>query len=81
MRVFLYGFMAIALWLSAPAAADVYRCEDPQQGIVYQQTPCPEPEEEAAEETEAEASEEPAEPRARSVVRRDQDVADVVAAA
>ena len=73
--------MAISLWLSAPAEADVYRCEDPQQGIVYQQTPCPEPEEEATEEAEAEVSEEPAEPRARPVVGRDQDVADVVAAA
>ena len=48
MRMFLYGFMAIALWISASAEADVYRCENPELGIVYQQTPCPEAEEEPA---------------------------------
>lgn len=59
----------------------MYRCEDPEQGIIYQQTPCPEekedeaPAEEEAEEPGAEA------PRTRTVVGRDQDVADVVAAA
>lgn len=79
--MFLYGFVAIALWVSAPARGDVYRCEDPGQGIVYQQTPCPEPEEEATEEAEPEVSEAPEESPTRPVVRRDQDVADVVAAA
>ena len=73
--------MAIALWICAPAEADVFRCEDPEQGIIYQQTPCPEKKEdegatdEAAEEPSAEAL------RARAVVGRDQDVAEVVAAA
>ena len=55
----------------------MFRCEDPAQGIVYQQTPCPVPEEEAEEEVREQAEQ----PRARPVVRRDQDVADVVAAA
>ncbi len=84
MRTFLYGFVAIALWISAPAEAEVFRCEDPELGIVYQQTPCPEPAEEGQEEAEP-AAEEAAEPRAeaprgRAVVGRDQSVADVVAA-
>lgn len=78
--------MAIGLWISTSAEADVYRCEDPKQGIVYQQTPCPEPEEEATEEVEQLADEavpEAAEeaPRARMVVGRDESVEDVVAAA
>ncbi len=74
--------MAIAIWISTPAEADVYRCEDPEQGIVYQQTPCPEEENEdegAADEEAAESSDEA--PPARTVVGRDQNVADVVAAA
>ena len=80
--------MAIALWLSASAEADVYRCENPELGIVYQQTPCPEAAEEPAAEAEAEAEPEDAvaaeavaEPRARTVVGRDERVEDVVAAA
>ncbi len=78
--------MAIGLWISAPAEADVYRCEDPEQGIIYQQTPCPEPKEESqdeAENTADEAAEQAPEeaPRARMVVGRDQNVEDVVAAA
>ena len=86
MRVFLYGFVAIALWISAPADADVYRCEDPQQGIVYQQTPCPEPEEEgqeATEDTADEVAQEQTEEAAvtRRVVGRDESVEDVMAAA
>jgi hypothetical protein len=86
MRLFLYGFVAIALWTSAPAKADVYRCEDPDHGITYQQTPCPEPEEEATEEAENTADEPLAEtpeeaPQERMVVGRDQSVEDVVAAA
>ena len=51
MRVFLYGFVAIAVLLgSMQAKADIYRCEDPETGIVYQETPCPEPKVEEAEE-------------------------------
>ena len=78
--------MAIGLWVCAPAEADVYRCEDPEQGIVYQQTPCPEPKEESQEEpenpTDEAAAESPEEaPRERMVVGRDQSVEDVVAAA
>ena len=75
--MFPYGFVAIALWICAPAEAEVYRCEDPAQGIVYQQTPCPEPEEEA----ETEVRERAEQPRARPVVGRDENVADVVAEA
>ncbi|MDJ0812259.1 MAG: DUF4124 domain-containing protein [Woeseiaceae bacterium] len=76
--------MAIALWLCAPAQAEVYKCEDPELGVTYQQTPCPEPKAEEVSEP-AEAEEEVAEPAAepaerRSVVRRDQSVEDVVAA-
>ena len=56
MRVFLYGFMAIAALLgSTDAKADIFKCEDPQGGIVYQETPCPEPEEEPAQEAAAAA--------------------------
>jgi hypothetical protein len=81
MRVFLYGFVTIAVWICAPAEADVYRCEDPAQGVTYQQTPCPEPEEkveEAADKTSGELADER---RTRPVVGRDQNVADIVAAA
>jgi hypothetical protein len=50
MRVFLYGFVTIALsMLCVEATADVFRCESPENGIVYQQTPCPEPEPDEAE--------------------------------
>lgn len=73
--------MTIALWICAPAEADVYRCDDPDQGIIYQQTPCPEKEEdEGATEEEPEAPSAEA-PRTRAVVGRNQDVAEVVAAA
>ncbi len=52
MRVFIYGFMAIAALLgSTVASAEIYRCEDPEAGIVYQETPCPEPKVEEAEES------------------------------
>ena len=82
MRVFLYGFMAIALWAGAPAQADVYRCETPEQGIIYQQTPCPEPEAADQDAADAEAQETQAEEsRARMVVGRNERVEDVVAAA
>ena len=82
MRMFLYGFVAIALWLCAPAQAEVYKCEDPEMGVTYQQTPCPEPEpEEASDATEGDAAEPAAETaERRPVVRRDQAVEDVVAA-
>jgi hypothetical protein len=53
MRMFLYGFVAIAPLLgSMDANADIYKCADPEGGIVYQETPCPEP---RAEESEAPA--------------------------
>ena len=89
MRLFIYGFVAIGLWFASSAEADVYRCEDPEQGIIFQQTPCPEPESEepadasAADPAAAEGSEESAAaptPQSRATVRRGQDVADVVAA-
>jgi hypothetical protein len=44
MRMFIYGYMAIGLSLAFTAEAEVFRCEDPEQGIVFQQTPCAEPE-------------------------------------
>ena len=78
MRVFLYGFVAIAVGFCASAKADVYRCEDPEQGVIYQQTPCPEPEQKAEEATD-EGSGEPT--TERPVVRRNENVADIVAAA
>lgn len=69
------------MWAGAPAQADVFRCEDPEQGIVYQQTPCPEPEAENEDAADEEAPEEQAEaPRTRTIVGRHQSVADVVAA-
>jgi hypothetical protein len=56
MRVFLYGIVAIAaLFGSMDAKADIYKCEDPQGGIVYQETPCPEPDKELVEEAAAAA--------------------------
>ena len=84
MRMFIYGFMAIGLWFACSAQAEVYRCEDPEQGVIFQQTPCPEPEV-AEKEEQAEANEEstpapaPAQ-QGRPTVGRNQSVADVVAA-
>ena len=82
MRIFLYGVLAIGLLLAAgPAVAEVYKCEDPEGGIVFQQTPCPEPAPEADEadsaRTEDTAPAAPAEQR--RAVGRDESVADVVA--
>lgn len=81
MRMFLYGFMAIGLW-SAVNAQEVYRCEDPEQGIIFQQTPCPEPkvvEKDEADETEQDPASAPS-PRGRPVVGRNQSVEEVMAA-
>ncbi|NIL93940.1 MAG: hypothetical protein GTO71_05750 [Woeseiaceae bacterium] len=83
MRMFLYGVIATGLW-SAVTAQEVYRCEDPEQGIVFQQTPCPEPEvveqEKAVEaETREEAAPVPTRQR-RPVVGRNQSVEEIVAA-
>ena len=74
--------MAIGLSLSAAAEADVYRCEDPEQGVIYQQTPCPEPEpEEGTDAVDAAAEETPAEPSSRrKVVGRHEAVEDIIAA-
>ena len=86
MRMFLYGFVAIGLW-SAGNAQEVYRCEDPEQGIIFQQTPCPEPEPEvpeATEEVQLTETEEEAAPaptrQDRPSVGRNQSVEEVVAA-
>jgi hypothetical protein len=83
MRMFLYGFVAIAAWFALAAKADVYRCETPGQGIVYQQTPCPQPEpEETSDAAQADADDDAAETAPpRAVVGRDEAVEDVVAAA
>ena len=52
MRMFLYGFVAIAALLgSMDAKAEIYKCEDPEGGIVFQETPCPEPKVEEPDET------------------------------
>lgn len=75
--------MAIALWVCAPARAEVYKCEDPEQGVIYQQTPCPEPEAEEAADAEPLADEDEPAPRPttqRKVVGRHQSVEDVIAA-
>lgn len=82
MRMFVYGFMAIGLWFAYSAQADVYRCEDPEQGIIFQQTPCPEPEAEITDESSprGEESAPDASQQGRPVVGRDENVADVVAA-
>ena len=87
MRLFIYGFVAIGLGCANSAVAEVYRCEDPDQGIIFQQTPCPEPvvEEQADEAAEMvddaapEAAAEPPQPTRRKV-SQGQDVADVIAA-
>lgn len=85
MRMFIYGFMTIGLWVADSAQAEVYRCEDPEQGVVFQQTPCPEPEAgdeaDGARDPEEAATEAPeaAFASSRPVVGRDEDVADVVA--
>lgn len=74
--------MAISLWVCAPARAEVFKCEDPEQGVTYQQTPCPEPEpDQTANAAQAEPVE-PAErqPATRKVVGRHQSVDDIVAA-
>lgn len=78
MRMFLYGFVAIVLSiLCTGAQAEVFRCESPENGIVYQQTPCPEPEPEPEEQDDAERvaqdssagpAEEPAPERPRAEV-------------
>ena len=71
MRVFLYGFVAIAgLLCRDGSGAEIFRCEDPEGGVVFQQTPCPEPEPEEPEPDEEVADEAPvmayeAEPAAR----------------
>jgi hypothetical protein len=63
MRIFLYGFVAIALaTIGAQAAAEVFRCESPENGIVYQQTPCPAPEPDEPEPQEGASEAEEAEP-------------------
>jgi len=70
MRVFIYGFMAIAALLgSTDANAEIYRCEDPDGGTVYQETPCPPPKVEETEDAVESVAEgdattaEPAQPR------------------
>ena len=83
MRMFLYGFIAIGLW-STVTAQEVYRCEDPEEGITFQQTPCPEPKAEEKEEAaEADVSEKAAPVptrQSRRVVGPNQSIEDIVAA-
>ena len=72
MRMFLYGFVTIAMLLGGVGAdADIYRCEDPEAGIIYQETPCPAPKvEEAEEPDDAAETNGPATPAAESQPRR-----------
>lgn len=74
--------MTIALWVCAPARAEVYKCDDPGQGVIYQQTPCPEPEPEETSDAAQADEDEPAaqQPAQRQVVGRHQAVEDVIAA-
>jgi hypothetical protein len=79
MRVFLYGFVAItALLGSADAGAEIFRCEDPEDGIVYQEVPCPEPKAEEADDVDSQAV--PATPAQPRRLARGQSVEDSVAA-
>jgi hypothetical protein len=81
--MFIYGYMAIGLSLALTAEAEVFRCEDPEQGIVFQQTPCPEPEPEPVEQEDAAESgkEEAAKaaPTGRPRLGEGDDVAEVLA--
>ncbi len=44
MRSFIYGMVTTTLLLAATdARAEVFRCTDTDGGVIYQQTPCPEP--------------------------------------
>jgi hypothetical protein len=76
--------MAIAALLgSTDANAEIYRCEDPEGGIVYQATPCPEPKAEEPDEAPAAESEgeaTPAEPTRPRRLARGQSVEESVAA-
>jgi hypothetical protein len=82
MRAFLYGFVAIAALLGGrDASADIFRCEDPEGGLVYQGTPCPEPAPQAAGDDAGNNADavEPAPPEQRRVAR-DESVEERVAA-
>lgn len=81
MHIYKYGFVAIGLWFAFGAQAEVFRCEDPEQGIVFQQTPCaePEPDEQdaAAENSGSDAAE--VAPSGRPRLSEGDDVAEVLA--
>ena len=80
MRVFLYGIVATGLLLAAGnGAAEVYKCEDADGGIVFQQTPCPEPAPEVDDADSTESKDANASDEERRAVGRDESVADVVA--
>ena len=54
MRLFLPALLiVVASGLATDAAADIFRCEGADGGIVFQQTPCPEAVTEAAEAAES----------------------------
>jgi hypothetical protein len=56
MRALLIGNLLLPVLVMSPAAsAEIFRCADPEGGIVFQQTPCPQPA--ATEPTEAPATE------------------------
>ena len=86
MRMFIYGFVAIGLWFAGDgkAQSEVFRCEDPEQGIVFQQTPCPEPELETDDQDQDAADSDgelvAAAPDSRRRLREGDNVEDVLAA-
>ena len=84
MRVFIVEFMtSAALLVATDAAAEIFKCEDPEGGIVYQETPCPAPESAAADENadtaETETPEAPAEDGGPRRLARGESLEDSVA--
>ena len=74
MRLFLpVLLMLVALCFATHAAADIFRCEGADGGIVFQQTPCPQPVTEADESSDDESSETSAEVDSESQAVADND--------
>ena len=84
MRAVIIGFMtSAALFVAGDAAAEIFKCEDAQGGVVYQETPCPAPESDAAEDSadtaESEAPATPAEDGGPRRLARGESLEDSVA--
>lgn len=81
MRLLLCTLTAVcALLIVTSAAAEIHRCEDADGGVVFQQTPCPEPEPEAPAEPTADEDAAEAAEQGRPRLREGEDVAAVIAA-